>query len=346
MPVGNPIAIESNVGALWGAKQTGRGVPAVAAQKKLRWVDGDLTLQRANATENYADGRRISSGMDFVDTLTGGGSPVIEGQPSEGAWLLAQHWGADAYTAGGGTAPNTHVVTFANSGGRWLTFWKLLGQAVGPMRELYTDCKISQTVIQCMAGQKVLRVTPTILSLDPARIYGSPDPVVADSFEDPFLWTQAEGTFNVDGIAGVAGISEVTLTVTDGFTPVYGDRITPVMLAPGRGTATIALTLSLSDETLPIWNRIHYGVDAPAPGTPPIAAVHYGAVDFTMSYGAGDTLRSFQLEVSKFQYATTASVNVLPGGGEIQLPVGGEARDNGVDPMVQATFINHDAGAY
>lgn len=348
MPPGAPIAIESNVGAIWGAKQAARGTPAVTATKRLRWVDGDMAVARAMATENYADGHRFANGMDYLDTLNGGGSPVVEGQPSEAAWLLAQHWGGDVVVAGGGTAPSTHTIALGDNPLRWLTFWKKLGLSVGPIRELYTDCLITQTVVQCMASQKVLRVTPTVVSLNPGVKYAAPDPTADDSGEDPFLWTQAQGTFDVDGLGAgaIIEIQEVTLTVSDAATPVYGDRAAPVVVVPGRGTAQVALTLTLTDNTLPLWNRMLYGTDTPAPGAQPIAGVHYGSIDFAMAYGAGDALRSWRLQVPKFQFATTATVNVQPNGGEISLPVGGEARLNGTDPMATVTVTNGDGTAY
>lgn len=342
-----PNAMESGIFALWGAKQTGRGVPAAAAQKKLRQVAGSFAIQRAIASENFGDGERFANGMDYTDTLMGGGDPSFEGQAGAGAWVVAQSLGADAYTAGTGSGPATHILTPSNAGGRWLTFWKTVGASVSN-KEKYNDSRISQLVVTASASQKVLRVTPTIISCDPGNVYAT-DPVVDDDGDDPFLWTQSHGTFDIDGLgAGViTEISELTLTINDGLNPWYGDDIRVNSVVPSRGTIGVAFTLLLTDQTLPIYNQIHYGTATPAAGATPANTVHYGSIDMIMSFGTGDDQRSWRQRIPKVRYATDLAVSGAVDGGPVEMAVGGEARKNSpTDPMVEFTVTNTDAAAY
>lgn len=342
-----PNAMESGIFALWGAKQTARGVPATTADKKLRQVAGSFAIQRAINSENFGDGERFANGMDYTDTLMGGGDPSFEGQAGAGAWVVAQSLGADAYTAGTGSAPGTHVLTPANAGGRWLTFWKTVGAAV-PNKEKYNDSRISQLVIGASSSQKVLRITPTIISCDPGITYAV-DPVATDDGEDPFLWTQSHGTFNIDGLGAglITEISELTLTINDGLNPWYGEDIRVNSVVPSRGTIGVAFTLLLTDQTLPIYNQIHYGDPTPAAGSAPINTVHYGSIDMNMSFGSGDDARSWQQEIPKVRYATDLAVSGLVDGGPIEMAVGGEARKlDGTTPMLTITVTSADAAAY
>lgn len=342
-----PTAIESNIFALWGCKQTARGAAALPADvgvRKLRHVEGQFAIQREVASENFGDGLRFANGMDYTNTLMGGGDPAIQGQAPAGAWLVAQCFGTDAVTAG---PPVKHTMTTSNAGSRWLTFWKTVGVAVSN-KEQYVDCKISQLVIAASSASKVLRLTPTVMSLNPGITYAT-DPVAADSGEDPFLWTQAEGTFNIDakGPGVITEISECTLTVNDGLNPWYGDSIRVNSLVPSRGTIGVAFTLLLTDVTLPIYNQIHYATDTPATGTQPVNTVHYGSIDFKMSFGAaGAAHRSWRTLIPKVRYATDVAVSGRVDGGPIEMAVGGEARLNGTDPMVTIEVENADATAY
>lgn len=342
-----PNAMESGIFALWGGKQAARGTPAVTADKKLRQVAGSFAIQRAINSENFGDGERFANGMDYTDTLMGGGDPAFEGQAGAGAWVVAQSLGGDAYTAGTAGAPSTHILTPANAGGRWLTFWKTVGAAV-PNKELYNDSRISQLVVGASSAQKVLRITPTIISCDPGIIYTT-DPAVPDDNEDPFLWTQSHGTFDIDGkgVGVITEISELTLTINDGLNPWYGEDIRVNSVVPSRGTIGVAFTLLLTDQTLPIYNQIHYGTDTPASGALPINTVHYGSIDMIMSYGAGDDQRSWRQEIPKVRYATDLAVSGLVDGGPIEMAVGGEARKlDATTPMLTITVKNADTAAY
>jgi hypothetical protein len=340
-------AIASNIFALWAGAQTGPGAPAATADKKLRQVDGQLAIQRDLASVGFGDGRVFANGTDFTNTLVGGGSPVIQAQPGSGAWLIAQAFGQDAFTAGTGTAPSTHVLTPGTSG-RWLTFWTTVGQGTVSAKQRFADARIGSLVLSASQAQKDARVTATVIALDPGVIYDT-DPVAADDGEDPFLYTQAEGTFNIDarGAGAITTVSEVTLTYTWALAPWYGDSVKPRALIASRGEVTCNFTLLLDDQTLPIYNLIHYGTETPAVGASPMNTVHYGSLDFLLAYGVGDAHRSLRVQVPRIAYRTDVAVAGRVDGGAIEMAVGGMVRyPVGGGPISTITAVSGDDAGY
>jgi hypothetical protein len=340
-------AIASNVFALWAARQATLGTPATDADKKLRHVDGALAIQRDLASVSFGDGRRFANGTDYTNTLVGGGSPVVHCQPGAGAWLLAQAPGTDTFTAAAGGAPARHVIVPGNAPGAWLTFWTTVGVGGTAVKQVFGDTAVSSITLAASQNQKDARVTAALLSLDPGVVYDV-DPTVADDGEEPFLYTQAEGTFNIDGLGAgaITTVSEASVTWTDGRAPWYGDSIRPRAVVPGRGDVACNFTLLLDDTTLPIFNLIHYGTETPAPGTRPQNTVHYGSLDFTMAYGTGVDRRSCRIEVLRVAYRTDVAVAGRVDGGPIEMAIGGVARYPTTGPITRVTFENADAAAY
>jgi hypothetical protein len=344
--IAEPIA--SNIFALWAGKQAGVGAPAATATKMLRQVDGMLAIQRELASVGFGDGRIFANGTDYTNTLVGGGSPVVLAQPGAAGWLIAQAFGSDAFTAGAGGAPSTHVLTPSNGAQPWLTFWTTVGAGAVSTKQRFGDCRIASLTLAASQAQKDCRVTAQLLSLDPGIPYAT-DPVRVDDGDEPFLWTQAEGTFNIDGrgVGVVTTISEMTLTWAWALTPWYGDSVVPRALVPARGEVTAAYTLLLDDQTLPIYNLIHYGTETPAAGAAPQRGVHYGSVDFTMSYGTGDDARSLRIELDRIAYRTDVAAAGRVDGGPIEMAIGGTVRyPIGGGPITRVTAVNADAATY
>lgn len=345
------VAIESSAFSLWGGKQTARGTPVATADKKLRQVDGGVGIARAFANENYGDGARFSNAVDFVDTIMGSGEPVCQLQPGSGAWLCAQQLGTDTFTGAGPTY--THTLTPANAGGRWLTVWKTVGVAVGPVRQKFNDTRIAQTVIACGAGSKVLHVTPSLTSVDPGEVFTS-DPVKADddasnATDYPYLWTEATGAWNIDGggAGAIADINELNLTINDSLEPWYGDDVKPATLAPGRGVVTASMTLGVTDQVIPKFNLVHYNTATPAGTTKPSKAIYSGSLDVIFTRGSAGTLRSLRIEVPKINYAPSdMAIEGAADGGALTVSLAGEARITGASPMVRITAVNTDSAAY
>lgn len=103
-------ALESNIYGFWVSKQSGRGSPATmtVGTKKVRMVGGDINLVRADGTEPYSDGTLFGDTVDFVNTLDGSGSPVIQGQSSVAAYLTWLACGQEVVTGG---VSATHIVS-------------------------------------------------------------------------------------------------------------------------------------------------------------------------------------------------------------------------------------------
>lgn len=345
------VAIESSAFSLWGAKQTGRGTAATTADKYLRQTDGGIEINRAFGNEQYGDGARFSNAVDFTDTIQGGGEPVVQMQPGAGSWLCAQYLGTDTIAGAGPTY--THTLTPANAGGRWCTFWKKVGVAVGPVRQKFNDTRISQLVLTASAGAKVFHATPTLMSVDPGEVFTS-DPVKTDddasnATDYPFLWTEAAGTWNFDGggAGAIADVNEFNLTMNDALDAWYGDNVTPATLVPGRGVVTVSATLGLTDQTLPKFNLIHYGTASPTVGTKPVKTIYSGSLDFKFTRGSAGTLREFRTEVFKINYSPgDLAISGQADGGAVTIALAGEARITGANPMVRLTGTTTDSLAY
>lgn len=341
------VAIESSAYSLWLAKQTARGSVAATADKKLRWVEGGLDIVREFGNENYGDGERFSNATDFTNTVMGSGDPGIQGQPDTAAWLIAQCLGTDTLSGPDGSGIYTHTLTPANAGGRWLTAWKKVGVAVGPVKTKFVDCRMGQLVIAASAGSKVLRLTPSIISISP-EVGPVSDPVKAEGTEDALLWTECTGTFNIDGLgAGViADIASMEITINDNLAAWYGDDVKPSLIVPGRGVIVVAYTLALTDVTLPQYNKVHYGTGSPAAGTAPTKAIYSGSLDFKFTRGAAATLRELQFTIPKINYSPGLAVSGQADGGVIELPMAGEARKSGASAMMTVVGKNVDNAAY
>jgi hypothetical protein len=345
------VAIESSAFALWAGKQTARGTPVATADKLLRQTDGGFGINRAFGNEQYGDGARFSNAVDFTDTVVGGGEPVIQAQPGAGAWLVAQTLGTDTLTGAGPTY--THTLTPANAGGRWLTVWKKVGVAVGPVRQKHNDTRVSQLALTCGAGQKVLHLTPTFMSVDPGEVFTS-DPVKTDddasnATDYPFIWTEATALWNIDGggAGAIADVNELNLTINDNLDAWYGDDIRPATIVPGRGVVTMSLTLGVTDQVLPKFNLVHYGTASPTAGTKPVKTIYSGSLDVTFTRGSAGTLRSWRLEVFKINYSPSdLNIEGAADGGALTIGLAGEARISGANPMVRLTAVNTDSAAY
>lgn len=284
-------AIEANVEGVWVAKQSAKGTPAAApattaAGMLFRKVGGNLNVNRDDSNENYSDGQRFSAASDFVNQILGNGAPVIQGQAAAIAYLSYLILGQETVT---GTGPYTHVATPNNAGSFWTTWWKRVGQSV-VQRQQFNDCKLVSLRIEGSSASKVLHLTPTFVSLDAGVIYTT-DPVVADVGTNPLLYTEAEGTFTIDGQV-IRGHSSFAVVVNDAVTPWFGDAVTAHDVVYGQGTITIeGITLIVDQAGKDQYDRIIYGVTSPPVGTKPLKVVPaIGSYSFDINRGTGWTI--------------------------------------------------------
>lgn len=329
--------VETKIYGLWAAKQAKRGEAAAAAAKRLRQVAGNVKTDRTDGRERFGTDDRFGNAQHFVDSIIGSGDAGIQAQPGPLAFLFFLFAGQETVEAGEGVGNKKHIATPASSGGLWATFWKKVG-AADVVREKFADCKIGQITIEGSTGQKVVRVTPSLVSLDPGEKIAA-DPAQAFDEDDAFLYTEGESAFKINGEV-VRAQSQFNITLNENLEPVYTDSPVPLELAAGEPEVTAALTLALNTESLKIYNREVYGNPEPAPGTKPLKALPAtGAYTFTLKKKEG---RTFKLELPGMKWSPDAAVEPNPAGGLTEVSLSGELKRVGAEPAWRTTIENAD----
>jgi hypothetical protein len=329
--------VTTKVNGLWVAKQTAKGVLPATAIKRARIVTGNVRSNRADGREKFGTDDRWGDAQHFVDSLTGSGDPGIQAQPGLIAYLLYLFAGQESVT--GAADPYTHTIEPSATSGFWSRWWKKVGVTPDLIREAYNDCKIGAITIEGSTGQKVVRVTPTLLSLDPGEVFAA-DPVKAFDDEDAFIYTEGESAFEVDG-ATIRAQSQFNITLNENLEPVMTDSPVPIDLAPGDPEATIALTLALNTEGLAIYNKQMYDDPAPAAGTKPLKTIPaVGSYGFTLTKSAS---RTFGFSMSGVKWQPDAAIAPNPTGGLTEVSLAGEVRRVSGQPAWSAEILNGDA---
>ena len=345
---------ESNVYGLWLAKQTAKGTPATVGTKKLIQVGGDVEINRDDGSENWNDGDRFGDATDYINTLAGGGAPVIEAQPDSLAYLLWLYFGGESVS---GTTTKTHVYTPQTNGGFYSTWWSRVGLS-NIVRQKYNDMRIGSIRIEASTANKIMKVTPTLIGADPGEVFTA-DPTPANiskgtpgatSDNLPFLYTEAKGTFTIDGTV-FTGHTQFALVVSDSLSAVYGDDVVPYDFVPGVANVTLeGVTMILDSASVAQYNKIVYGTAAPGSGAKPLKSLAGQALgsytaDFTRNgVGAAAFQRCF-IEVPGVKWTPDVNIAPAPDGGPIEIPLAGGARKSGANPMVRVT-VNNDQAAY
>lgn len=328
-------ALEANVEAAWFAKQTAKGTPAAAAMKRGRKVGGGMSVARDDGTEQYSDGARFASGTDFVNTVLGNGNPILQAQPGVVGALAYLMLGQETVT--GVADPYTHVATPAGSS-FWTTWWKKVGSTV-VLRQKFNDSRITSLRIEGSSANKVVKVTPTFLSIDPGEIYTT-EPTQAEDADVPFVYTEAEGTFTIDGTV-FRGHSSCAVVIGDALNPWYGDSTVPHEVVTGLGQVTLEnVTLLVDQQGLEQYNKIVYGAAAPAAGTKPVKTTTLGSYSFNLTRGAN---RQIMVEVPSVKWEPPESPEGNPEGGAVEIQLGGQARKASGQPVVRVTTKSADA---
>lgn len=437
-PVGGG-ALESNILGLWFAKQTAKGSPVTftAGTKRGRWVGGDLQTTRADGTEAWSDQTLFGDAVDFVNTLTGTGAPVIQGQsslvaylcylacgqetvtggtnavitltetgsPTGGnftiSWALPSGtyttapiafnataaqvataiqtaipvWPAGVVTGGGGplgtsavtltfsgalgnqpiplptvnsagltggssptvTPSNTttgityqHVATPADTGGFWFGIFKSVGKSV-VARHQYNDCRMQSLRIEGSSASKVVKVTPTIMSLDPGHYQtSSPDPTKSDDGLRPFIFTEAHGALVIDGVV-YSGHSAFAVVFNWGLNEYYGDDVTPYDLINNVATVSLeGLTLLIDAAGIQRYNSQIYGTPTPGANAQPIHSLplngSYQATFTRTNPMTGLTSEQLFVEIPGVKWEPTLNIPGNPAGGPVELSFTGAMR--------------------
>ncbi|HEU4657900.1 MAG TPA: hypothetical protein VFR97_10255 [Capillimicrobium sp.] len=261
--------LELNKYALWAGVRKDRATAALAAAAvRLLWLTGNLEINREQATDNFSDLGKFGGTIDAITRLSGGGTPAIAATPEEFARLLwIFHGGETTQAVAGPPAKTKHIFKPLPGSGFWVDFWKHLGETDKQL-EQYLLSKISQVVIDLSTANAGGRITPTIVSLDPAVTYAA-DPADGMPVKGPFKYQEGEGAFKLDGVVH-RGLTQLTLTLNEDLQVVPGDGVAPLDLQPANPSATIGFTLQLNAQGLARFFEQVYGTPTPAAGTRPI----------------------------------------------------------------------------
>lgn len=342
------MAVESQVYALAAAHQSAKGSPASDPTQRLVMTGGDLDATRSDGTENFSDLDRFGNMTDYVDTLVGEGSPVIQATPNELAYLCWLFFGTEVYTAAvADTTPPKYVFEPGASTGGWSTWWKRVGQT-SVVRRQFNDCKLTAMRFEGSSSAKVVKATPTIISLDPG-VFLSADPTWPDMpVIDPFIYTEGAGQFTVDGTV-LSGHSQFAVVCDDGSAPYYGDDSVPYDVVPGTASITLdGITFLLDSVSLAKYNNIVYGTASPSDNAKPVRNLQttplVGSYSCLMSRGATDQKVSFKIEVPKVHWAPDVPVAPNPDGGPIEIALAGSMRKGTTTPKSIRITVETGAG--
>jgi hypothetical protein len=341
--------LEPNIYGLWVGKQTAKGTENTTPGKRLIWVGGDFGFNRDDGEEKFSDLSKYGDRTDYVNSLTGQGTPAVEASATELAYLLWLFHGAETVEAVEGPPDvQKHTTVPSTSRGHWATFVRRLG-LTGIQRHSYIDSMISQVQIEGSTANKVVRITPTVMSLDPAKVVAA-DPSAAMPTTIPFLYTDGAGAFKCDTFV-FKGQGQFTFVANEDLSFVYGDNTIPHDLVQGSPTVTIAVTLLMDSDAQAEWNRLVYGNAAPAAGTKPVRTLPpLGSYEFSLTQtdDAGDpTGLQFDLGVPGVKWAIPDAPGPNPEGGATEIALAGAMRPvAGEDPYTIDVYTEDSVVAF
>lgn len=176
------------------AKQSAKGVPAAAPAYFMQATGGTMSGNRTDGEVQVGDGLVFSRGYVYADKVEAGGSPVLVASPKDLALLIHAILGTD--TPSGAGDPWTHVITPNNASGTtpWYTIWK----RVDALWELFPDCKVTALEIKASVDQKIMQVTPTIVSASATQKIAAPSSATAETVA--FDWWDAQGSWTLNAL--------------------------------------------------------------------------------------------------------------------------------------------------
>jgi hypothetical protein len=261
-------------------------------------------------------------------------------------------------TAKGKYASRTFVPAIAGS--KYITFWKRVGGTT-VLRQKFADCRVAQLSIEGSTAAKVVRITPTIISLKPGVVFAEAEENVAGKpfklqehtvnlINDPFMYTEGAGKYKIGGVV-FHGQTQFNITWDYGYTPVYGDQVTPFDLVPGLGKITVATTLIVDQAGLEEYNRIIYGESTPAAGKAPLETLPaMGSYEATLKKestpGEATNQEEFKVIIPAVHWTPGLSIAPNPQGGAVELPLAGEMRRNQGTAASTVTLLSPDAASY
>lgn len=249
-----------------------------------------------------------------------------------------------------------HIFTPQTLAGFYCTFMKRIGSSV-IQRQSYIDCLIGGLTLEGSTSAKALRMTPNILSLDPAKTLaadptGASLPIANDA--KPFLYNESSAASSTGFVLNgtqLPGTSEFTFVINEDRSAVYGDDVVPFDLVVGQPTATISVSLIFDSAGLSFWNTLVYGSASPAPGTKPqrfLPPDGSYTCDFKQKDGAGNvTGNDLLLSIPRVAWNLPDAPGANPAGGAVSISLAGQMLPPaGVTPPYTITLANGDGVVY
>lgn len=336
--------IETNIYASWAAKQTAKGSPAAAATRRFKQVGAGLQVQPDFGSEPYSDLDKFGDATDWVNQIVAQGAPPYEASAAELAWLLWIFHGGEAVTATVAPDPvglNNHHFEPSNTPGFWFTLWQRVGQAV-INRQKFNDCRASQLVVEGSSANKAVRMTPTIISLDPGEIFDT-DPVPGMPSSPVMIFTEAAGTFKLNDTV-IRGHSQFQLTLNEDLQLVPGDDARPVDVTRGNAAAQLGCTIQTDQDGRDRYYTEIYGTPTPAAGAKPLSRVPLlGSYEFQMDKldpDSGDLLNRLAVTIPGVRWQPVEFAPANPQGGTAELALTGQLRKTPAgDPLYQLDVV-------
>jgi hypothetical protein len=341
------VSQELNVYRFAAAKQTAKGSVTAAPTKSFITVAGDLGAARDQGSEQWSDGATLYGGRtDWVNSVLGQGTPGIEFTPSEAAYLFWLFNGAETVAANAEKATlNDHTFVPGLQLPWYSTWWKKQGITI-LQRHRYADCLVGQLQIEGSTANKALRVSPTVLSLDPAEnLAADPTWPALPTNDKVMLFTEAAGTFTIDTVV-IRGHSQFTVVLNQALDAVFTDDITPFEVQRGTPAATIACTIQADADGLAQYNKYMYGTATPGAGAKPIRTLpSLGSYSFEAKKGAATTLAGrFKFTAPGVRWNPPDWPGPNPAGGNPTLALAGTIEpDAAADPLWTAIVTATDA---
>jgi hypothetical protein len=335
--------LESSVYGLWISAQKDKATAATLAVKQLIQTGGDIDNNRDDGSDNYSDLTRFGTQVDFINTLVGTGSPVIVAQSNELAYLLWLFFGAEVFTASvAATSPPKFVFTPGDTTGFWSTIWKRVGLST-VLRQKFNQCKFTGIRLEGSTAAKLVRITPTVVSLDPGEAFVT-DPVATFGTQDPFVYTEGEGAFKIDGEV-YKGHSQFAIVCNDGGAPLYGDSVSPYDVGPGNAEITLdGITVVLDGQELARFNTQVYGKTTPVATDKPIKSVpSYGSYEVMLSKPDPSAVpdvtkrQSLKIEIPGVKWSPAVATAPDPDGKVIEHALAGTMRKVAGQPEIRIT---------
>lgn len=332
-------AIETNQYALWAGKQSAKGTPAATPPYRMVQVGGVVGVNRDIGSEKYSDGTKYGTATDFANSLLGSGELALQATPIETAYWFYLLNGAEAVSTIAAAAPipalSRHQFTPSPGRGFWFGAFQKTGSST-IVRDRNDDCLVTKLVLEASSANKVMRLTPTVISLDPAVKFTA-DPVKALPTERPFLHTDASANAGAtsDGKISVNGTTfrtanQFRIEVDEAWTPYYGDATTPAEMIQGEPSVAVATTI-LADENGVAWlNMETYGTASPALGAKPLRNVPargaFETVHRQRDNSGAFTGIAMDVTVPAVQWTLPGPITPNPAGGLTEIPIAGTMR--------------------